>query len=132
MNKYTYLLTLSILSLGILITGCNSTGTNPNPINGTWEAITGNTEGYAQITLPNLDTYYRGEENMSDCYIHVSLKLNKLSNNNYLASNIETGKTDTISLKVENNILITTGVNGNITKFERSNADLSQLNFCNE
>lgn len=131
MKKYTYYLTISILSLGILTTSCNSTGTNPNPINGTWKSITGNTEGYMQIDIPNYDTYIK-EHEFSDCYLHVKREIHKLSDDKYVTSHTDSGQThtDTVTIHVENNILIGTDKNGNTTKFKRSNIDLAQLELC--
>lgn len=137
MKKYIHYFTFMflVLSLGILITSCdnNSTGTNPNPINGTWKSIN-NDRGYLHIDLPNLVEYTEPIVNPNtnysdtlDCYVNDSYKLNKLSGDKYVATYTESGKTFTATIKVKNDKLILMGPKGNITKLERINVNFSQL-----
>lgn len=131
MKRYIYYFTFSILSIGILITGCNHTGTNPNPINGTWQLISA--ERYVHIDIPNIDAYEK-EYYLGGCYTRHSFKIHNLSGDKYVTTRTEgtDTETDTVSIHIENDILIVNVINGTETeKYKRTTTDLSQLELCN-
>lgn len=131
MKKISSIFLLSFIAFGILLTGCDSSGTAPEPetINGTWKAINSDdVVDFVQINLPVVNNYDKNEK--SGCYNHYSFKINKLSGDKYIAVSSGSNQPDTLTIHVENDMLTIIGTDGTF-RFKRSQTDISQLQICN-
>ena len=136
MRTCTYLLVLPILWTALLLSACDTGGSNEaESINGTWESIENNdTSVWLHIDLPRMDVYNNfgatdPDEPEYGCHERaLQAELERLSGDRFVMS-AENGARDTIKIYRQNDILhLDNG--GEEARYGRSDDDVTSFELC--
>jgi hypothetical protein len=128
MKIKNYFLQILLFTICLTISACDSSGTDDEiAINGTWESTSPN-RGILFIDLPDVESYDLNDT--ENCYnLSFRSTLSRLSEDNFEILN-DGEVTDTVSIRVRNNMLIINEGETFELTFEESDQDGNSLEIC--